>query len=257
MRLCDIVVELLTSGESSKMNFAYIWALIVMYALFALGIFLMKYIRNHKAFNLIFPVAVFALYFALCIFVYKTDTDPARWNFLNTLPTANISPFTFSIMPLLLVLPKKAKEPIYLLIAMMSVGMFFSVAFGCLGNAVRNYRFHPHFLLDYMAHVVLAAYGVYLIRSKTAKFSVKNCLVSGSLIYGVAVVMLILNVIFDKAFFGLSLNSSHNIYNMVLVDNSYLSALIYFIGLGAVLALGALLCAILNRERFSIVGERK
>ena len=44
---------------------------------------------------------------------------------------------------------------------------------------------------------------------------------------------------------------------MVLVDNSYLSALIYFIGLGAVLALGALLCALLNRERFSIVGEQK
>ena len=72
------------------------------------------------------------------------------------------------------------------------------------------------------------------------------------LIYGVAVVMLILNVIFDKAFFGLSLNGRHNIYNMVLVDNSYLSALIYFVGLGAVLALGALLCSFLSRERFSI-----
>ena len=135
---------------------------------------------------------------------------------------------------------------------MMTIGMFLSTAFGCLGNAVRNYRFHPHFLLDYMAHVVLAAYGVYLIRSKTAKFSVKNCLVSGSLIYGVAFVMLILNVIFDKAFFGLSLNGKHNIYNMVLVDSSYLSALIYFVGLGAVLALGALLCGFLSRERFSI-----
>lgn len=234
------------------MNFEYIWALIVMYALFALGLFLMKYARCVKAFNLIFPIAVFALYLSLCIYVYKTDTDPGRWNFLNTLPVANISPFTFSIMPLLLILPKRAKEPIYLLIAMMSVGMFFSTALGCLGNAVRSYNFHPHFLLDYMAHVVLAAYGVYLIRTGTAKFSIRNCLVSGSLIYGVAFVMLILNLIFGKAFFGLSLNGKHNIYNMVLVDNSYLSALIYFVGLGAVLALGALLCGFLSRERFSI-----
>ena len=234
------------------MNFEYIWALVAMYALFAVGLCLMKYIRNFKAPNIIFPVLVFALYLSLCIYVYKTDTDPTRWNFLNTLPIANISPFTFSIMPLLLILPKKAKEPIYLLISMMTIGMFFSTALGCIGNAVRNYNFHPHFMLDYMAHVVLAAYGVYLIRTGTAKFSIKNCLVSGSLIYGVAFVMLILNVIFDKAFFGLSLNGKHNIYNMVLVENSYLSALIYFVGLGAVLALGALLCGFLSRERFSI-----
>ena len=234
------------------MNFEYIWALVAMYALFALGLFLMKYARCVKAFNLIFPIVVFALYLSLCIYVYRTDTDPGRWNFLNTLPVANISPFTFSIMPLLLILPKRAKEPIYLLIAMMSVGMFLSTALGCIGNAVRNYNFHPHFLLDYMAHVVLAAYGVYLIRTGTAKFSIKNCLVSGSLIYGVAFVMLVLNIIFNKAFFGLSLNGRHNIYNMVLVDSSYLSALIYFAGLGAVLALGALLCSFLSRERFSI-----
>ena len=234
------------------MNFEYIWALVAMYALFALGLFLMKYARCVKAFNLIFPAVVFALYLSLCIYIYRTDTDPGRWNFLNTLPVANISPFTFSIMPLLLILPKRAKEPIYLLIAMMSVGMFLSTALGCIGNAMRNYNFHPHFLLDYMAHVVLAAYGVYLIRTGTAKFSIKNCLVSGSLIYGVAFVMLILNVIFDKAFFGLSLNGKHNIYNMVLVDSSYLSALIYFVGLGVVLALGALLCSFLSRERFSI-----
>ena len=234
------------------MNFEYIWALVAMYALFALGLFLMKYARCVKAFNLIFPAVVFALYLSLCIYIYRTDTDPGRWNFLNTLPVANISPFTFSIMPLLLILPKRAKESIYLLIAMMSVGMFLSTALGCIGNAMRNYNFHPHFLLDYMAHVVLAAYGVYLIRTGTAKFSIKNCLVSGSLIYGVAFVMLILNVIFDKAFFGLSLNGKHNIYNMVLVDSSYLSALIYFVGLGVVLALGALLCSFLSRERFSI-----
>ena len=238
------------------MNFVYIWALIVMYALFALGIFLMKYIRNHKAFNLIFPLAVFALYLWLCIFVYKTDTDPDRWNFLNTLPVANVSPFMFSIMPLLLILPKKAREPLYLLISMLAVGMLLSAVFSCLGNAVRNYRFHPHFLLDYTAHILLAAFGIYLVRTRAAKFSVKNCLISGSIIYGVATVMLILNLVFDTAFFGLSLNGKHNIYNMVLVDNSYLSALLYYLGLGAVLTLGALSCALLSRERFSISGKK-
>ena len=44
-------------------------------------------------------------------------------------------------------------------------------------------------------------------------------------------VMMILNLIFDTSFFGLSLNGKHNIYHMVLVSNSYLNALIYFSGL--------------------------
>ena len=50
--------------------------------------------------------------------------------------------------------------------------------------------------------------------------------------------MLILNTVFDKAFFGLSLNGKHNIYNMVLTDSSLLSAVIYFLGLLLVLFLG-------------------
>ena len=50
--------------------------------------------------------------------------------------------------------------------------------------------------------------------------------------------MLVLNVAFDKAFFGLSLNGKHNIYNVVLTDSSYLSAALYFIGLCGVLLMG-------------------
>ena len=70
------------------------------------------------------------------------------------------------------------------------------------------------------------------------ELKVKQSLISGSLIVGVAVIMMILSVIFDTAFFGLSLNGKHNIYNMQIVSNSYLSALIYFSGLVFALCLG-------------------
>lgn len=234
------------------MNFEYVLALFVLCFIYVMCILLMNRMHNTKLFNLIFIAFVYITYVCSCVYIYKTDTDPTRWNFLNTLPFANISPFMFSIMPILIVLPKKFKEPVYLLISMLTVGMFIASVFGCVGNAVRCYKFHFHFMLDYLSHFVLSAFGIYLIRTKQVKLTPKNGIISGSIIISVAIVMLVLNYFFDTAFFGLSLKGKHNIYNMVLVDNSYLSALIYFLGLIFVLSLGYVLCKIISKDRFKI-----
>lgn len=234
------------------MNVEYLFALLAFFVFFVGCIYLMKYIRNYRYFNYIFIAVIYISYIFVCIHAYKTDTDPDRWNFLNTLPYANVSPFMFSSMPLLLILPRKVKQYVYLLISLLTVGMFYATVLGCIGNALRNYRFHWQFMLDYLAHITLSLFGIFLIRTKQVNFNVKNCLISASIIYSVATIMLILNVIFDKAFFGLSLNGKHNIYNIVLVDNSYFSALIYYFGLGVVLFLGFILCNFVNRDRFKI-----
>lgn len=237
------------------MNYEYLLTLAVFLFLFAVSIYLMKYVRNIQLFNLIFVALVYIPYIVVCIIVYMTDTDLNRWNFLNTLPVANVSPFMFSVMPILLILPKKIKEYVFLLVSMLSVGMFLSTVFGCVGNAIRDYKFHFHFALDYLAHFALSAFGIFLIRSKQVEFSIKKCIISGSFIFGVATIMLILNVIFDKAFFGLSLNGKHNIYNIVLVSNSYLSALIYYVGLACVLLFGAAVCKLFNNSNMDISKE--
>lgn len=237
------------------MNFEYLLALLIFCILFIASIYLMKYVRNVQLFNLIFLALVYIPYVSLCIFVYKNDTDPNRWNFFNTLPTANVSPFMFSITPLLLILPKKIKEYLYLLIAMLSVGMFLSTLISCAGNAIRNYKFHFHFTLDYLSHFALSAFGIFLIRTKQVKLNLKNCIISSSIIIGVATVMLVLNLIFDTSFFGLSLNGKHNIYNIVLVNNSYLSALLYYLGLTSVLFFGFISCKIFAKDRFKIASK--
>ena len=234
------------------MNYYYLLALLILCVLFVVSIYCMKYIRNFKLFNLIFIAAVYVPYVCLSVFLFITDTEPGRWNFLNTLPVANVSPFMFFSMPLLLFLPKKAKEYAYLLISLLAVGMFLSTGLSCVGNAVRNYRFHLHFMLDYISHFALSLFGIYLIRSKQVKFSIKNCAISSSIIYSVATLMLVLDVIFDQTFFGLSLKGRHSIYNMVLVSDSYLSALIYYLGLGGVLIAGFVLCKVSSKERFKI-----
>jgi hypothetical protein len=229
------------------MNYAYILTLVLLCALYAAGIYFMKYIRNFRLFNVLFGCLVYIPYLWLSCIVYN-DVGFYDWNFQNTLPTANVSPFMFSSVPLLLILPPKAKKAVYLLISLLSVGMFGSAALGCIGNAAINYKFHFHFLLDYISHFALSLFGIYLIRTKQVEFHAKNCLVSASIIFGSATVMLILNLILDTAFFGLSLTGKHSIYNNVIVDNSYVSALIYYVGLLMVLLLGYGVCKMFQKK---------
>ena len=136
----------------------------------------------------------------------------------------------------------------HLLNSLLTVGMFLSTVVNCIHFASIGYAFHPHFLLDYVAHFSLSLFGIYLVRSEQIDLNWKHNAISSAIIFGVAAVMLILNVIFDTAFFGLSLNGKHNIYNNVLVDSSYLSALIYFMGLLLVLFLGFLVSSFFKRK---------
>ena len=232
----------------------YIITLLIMCVLYAAGIFLMKYIRNFKLFNCLFIGLVYIPYIFLCLIIYN-DVGFYDWNFQNALPVANVSPFMFSIVPFLVFLPKKVKKHVFLLISLLCVGMFLSSVLGCIYNAIIHYKFHFHFLLDYISHFSISLFGIYLIRTKQAELTLKNSFISGSIVFGAATVMLILNVIFDTSFFGLSLNGKHSIYNNVIVSNSYLSALIYYTGLLVVLLFGFAISKLFNRDRFDISSE--
>ena len=229
----------------------YIISMFLLIIFYILAIYCMKYMKSTRLWNLIFTVSIFAFYLFVVLKVYSS-VGFNDWNFKNTLPVANVSPFMFTLTLVLHLFPLKIKKHIYLLISLLSVGMLLSALLGCVYNASINYRFHLHFLSDYMAHVFISLWGVYLIRSKQVAPTVKNSLISGSIIIGVAIVMMILNVTFDTTFFGLSLNGKHNIYNNVLTDNSYLSAMLYFLGLGAVLAMGFFYSRLLAKERAEI-----
>lgn len=232
-------------------NVEYLIALFLLCAVYAWIVYAMKYIRNLKLFNVLFGCAVYLPYVLHSIIVYRS-VGFFDWNFQNTLPTANVSPFMFSLIPLLLILPQKAKKSVYLLISLLSVGMFCSTVLGCVQNAMIGYHFHPHFLLDYIAHFALSLFGVYLVRSGQVQLTLKKSAASSAIILGGATLMLTLNLIFDTAFFGLSLRGRHSIYNMVLTSQSYLSVLIYYGGLLGVLAIGFLFCKRLSRARFRI-----
>ena len=153
----------------------------------------------------------------------------------------------FFVVPFIYIMPSKIKKYLYLLVSLLGVGMFLSPTINCIYLTITSFRFHPHFLLDYTAHFALFLWGVYLIRSRQIELNIKDCLISGSIMVGVAICMMIINVIFDTSFFGLSLNGKHNIYNEVIVSNSFLSAFLYLCGLIVVLLSGYLLHRVLNK----------
>lgn len=226
---------------------AYVISMILLLAFYICVLLNMKHMKNTRIFNYIFSTVILACYLHVVIRVYLS-VGFNDWNFQNTLPTANVSPFMFTLVGLIYLIPLRVRKHIYLLISLLSVGMLLSSVFGCIYNASINYRFHLHFLSDYIAHVMLSLWGVYLVKSRQVELTKKNLLTSSGIIVGVAFTMLVLNVIFDTAFFGLSLNGKHNIYNNVLTNNSYLSAALYFFGLIGVLCLGYLYVTLLLKK---------
>ena len=215
----------------------YIIFLCALALLYAVAICLMRFIKNRSAANFAFCALVFLPYIALVIIVYRS-VGAHDWNFTNTLPVANVSPFMFAITPLALILRGSAREYFCRLISLLSLGMLCSVAISCAYFASIDYKFHFHFVLDYVAHANLSLFGVFLVKSGQVDLKPKKCAISSSIIFASAAVMLVLNLVFDTAFFGLSLRGKHNIYNTVLTESSYLSALLYFSGLALVLCAG-------------------
>ena len=212
----------------------YIITMVAFLIAYAIIVRLMPRLKNKKMDNAVFIAVSFVCYVALAVKIYL-DVGFNDWNFQNVLPTANVSPFMFFTLIIYVFLPEKPKKAWSGLISLLSLGLLLSPVLACISRAVIHYKFHFSFLLDYIAHVSLSLLGVYLVKSKQIDLSVRSSLLSGGIIVAVAIIMLIINVIFGTAFFGLALNEKYSIYNMVLLPNCYLSALVYLLGLIAVL----------------------
>ena len=219
------------------LSFLYLVVLALLIAIYVTLIFFLKDFKNVMITNIVFVSLIVTCYLLVVIIAY-IQNGPNDWNFLNTLPTANVSPFMFATLPIFFLLPKRIRKYHALLISLLSVGMFLSPTIGCIHNFAIGYKFHGQFVLNYVSHFALSLWGIYLIHSRQTELNIKNALISGSIIVTVAIIMMIINVIADTTFFGLSLNGKHSIYNQRIVENSFVSALLYFLGLIVVLIAG-------------------
>ena len=215
----------------------YIVCLIALIALYVLAIVFMNRCKHPWLVNSVLIGVCLSCYFALVLIIYK-QVGYSDWNFKNALPTANVSPFMFCSLVIYIFLPKKMRKYHFVLIALLSAGMFGAAVLGCVSRAAIHYKFHFHFVLDYLSHVSLSLLGIYLVKSGQVELKKRDCLIAGGALLSVAVIMLVINAIFGTAFFGLALDEKYNIYNMVLAPNAYLSAALYFTCAVIILTIG-------------------
>ena len=217
----------------------YIKLIFVLLLAYVSVILLMRHMKNRKLTNFIF---FFITYFFYVIYLLKLMSNVGYDNyyFHESLATANISPFMFSIMPVIYFSRGRVQKYLYLLVSLLSVGMLLSPVLNAVSYAINDVTYGVIFAWDYIAHLSLSLWGIYLVKSRQVSINPKDSLVSSFIIFGVCDLMIILNLIFDTSFFGLSLRGKHHIYYNVITDNSHLSAIIFFTGLCAVLFLGYL-----------------
>ncbi len=226
----------------------YIITLVILFGGYPIGVWAVGNIKRERLFEVIFPFCTFALYLC-CVAYIAVDAGVHDWNFHNALPTANVSPFTYCLTTFIFAFPKRIKRYLYTLVALLSLGLLCAGAITCVFNSIRGYAFHWQIALDSFLHGALSLFGVYLVKSGRVRLDIKSCLIGGGIIVGVAAVMMGLNAILRTSFFGLSVYGEHNIYNVVVCKNGYLSAGLYFIGLCAVLAVGGLFQKLVNFKR--------
>ena len=227
----------------------YLIVFAVLLAIYIAGVLLSKYLAKYKTLvNILFAIAIFTSYFYVVRYMYY-DVGPNDWNFKNTLPTANVSPFMFCLTPIILVMPKTIRKYLMTLVVLLSLGMAVAGLGGALGFVARNYKFHWHITMDCFAHILLSLWGVYLLKSGQVELTPKKALRGGAIIVSVALIMLVLNLIYHKAFFGLSPYGEHNIYNIRFFENGVISIIVYFLGLGFVLCAGYFYQKVLNLKR--------
>jgi hypothetical protein len=146
-------------------------------------------------------------------------------------------------------MPKAIRKYLLTLVALLSFGMAVAGLGGALGFMLRNYKFHWHTTMDCLAHILISLWGVYIVKSGQVELTPKKAIRSGAIIVSVAFIMFVLNLIYHKAFFGLSLYGEHNIYNVRLFENGVVSAIAYFLGLCLVLSTGYFYQKIINLRK--------
>ena len=225
----------------------YIITLVLLFGGYPIGVWAIGKIKRKRLFEILFPFCTFALYLC-CVAYIAVDAGVEDWNFHNALPTANVSPFTYCLTAFIFVFPKPVRKYLYTLVALLSLGLLCAGAITCVFNILRSYAFHWQIAIDSLIHGGVSLFGVYLVKSGRVSLGGKTCLISGGVLLGIAAVMMGLNAILRTSFFGLSVHGEHNIYNVVVCQNGYLSAGLYFIGLCTVLAVGWLFQRLVNRK---------
>lgn len=86
----------------------YVLTMILLIVLYVAAVFNMHRLRNTALWNALFTILIFGFYLCVVTRAYLADGF-YDWNFRNTLPTANVSPFMFTLVVIMHIFQRKLR----------------------------------------------------------------------------------------------------------------------------------------------------
>ena len=206
-------------------------------ACFFLSLFFLCFYKdklNVKFFNGLF-IVLDIIFFLL----WNIAAAEKGWLADGFMTMENISPFTFTVIPLTLFMNKKSKEYAFSTIAFLHVGMFLATLISPEYVVIFNYKPEATFVYatEAMCHILTSLFGIYLILTKQVKPDFAHWIKSIVFMLGWITFGLCLNLILDTYCFNLNPNR-YGIYMLDIFGSFEATVLAYYLGVIVVLTVG-------------------
>ena len=204
---------------------------------FATIIFMMTFLErsNTRVGNAIFIIINVIVFWGLNMCYYTPETKNFRFLVFD-----NISPFTFTFMPFLVLFRGKVAEFFKSAIAFLSMGMI--IAMLITPQYAYLYNFNDtaglDYLLDALCHLNCSLFGMYLVLTGQVKLNYKSFMRALIFMYSVITLVVVMNHIYGTNFFGMCPYGGYSIYMFNLFEDYWATLLAYYLGVLVVLYTG-------------------
>lgn len=217
-------------------------------AVFFVALFLMCFFReklNNPIVNPLFLCVCAVFFFAWNYAMYEH-----RGGFKEGFMTfENISPYICTVIPLTAFMNDRTKDFAYSAIAFLGFGMFVAMFISPEVEYIFNYHQDAKFIhiSEAACHLIMGLYGFYLILAGKVKLTLKNYGKSLVFIYASIGFGIFLNWCFKLSNFGMNMYGNYSIYFMDIFNSFEATLIAYLVGVLAVITIGFLIGALLDR----------
>ncbi len=216
------------------MNLMYLINMIVGIIYIILGLYIFNKCKNLND-NLILFLLSLIIVIAYILTILFSIKPAFGYNMQFVYPISNVSPFLFTLVFISIFLSSKYKHILYKFFIMFWIAMLiaaFFTSFLCLIQSFPSYNF---IYTDVYSHATFFLLTYYIIKNNIVKLSKKDFIYSYIFILCLILLIVIINLIFNRSFFGLALNDLCNIYGYKLFINPYTNLILYTLGLSIIM----------------------
>ena len=197
-----------------------------------------------RIWNLAFVIADIVFFFCWNYASYERG-----WLAKGFMTLDNISPLTFTLIPLTYFMNDKVKDYCFSAIAFLSFGMFCAMMISPEHAYLFSFNEDASFLYTSEAacHMLCAVFGIYLVMSGQVKPNFTQWIKSIVFMYCIISFGVFLNFVFHRRFFGMDPYGEYAIYFLDIFGSFTTTLIAYYLGVLLVLTLGMQLCAFLDK----------